>query len=154
MTKKERQELILKLIGKYEISTQEELIARLAEAGCDATQATVSRDVRELRMIKRHGDENSRYTVQPAKIETESGPKYRNILRESVIFADCSSVFCVLKTYSGMANAAAAAIDGMRFPEILGTIAGDDTIFVMFRNAEDAAAFAEKMAPSGGEGPA
>ncbi|MBO4413941.1 MAG: arginine repressor [Clostridia bacterium] len=144
MTKKERQELILRLVGKYEIRTQEELISRLAEAGCDATQATVSRDVRELKMVKRHGDENSRYTVPSATVD-EIGPKYRNILRDAVISADCSSVFCVLKTYSGMANAAAAAVDGLGFPEILGTIAGDDTIFVMFRNAGDAAAFARKI---------
>ena len=145
MTKRERQELILKLIGKYEISTQEELRRRLSETGCDATQATVSRDVRELRLIKKHGDENSRYTVQPPKEDNDIGPKYRSILRDSVISADRSSVFYVLRTYSGMANAAAAAVDGLGFPEILGTIAGDDTIFVMFRNEEDAAAFADRI---------
>ena len=142
--KKNRQEIIIRIINENEIQTQEELISKLKSEGINATQATVSRDIRDLKLEKIRVGSGMKYAL-PQRSEIVIGAKYRNILKETVVTVESTSVFAVLKTYSGMANAAAAAIDSLNLSDILGTIAGDDTILVIFRTEGEAVQFAEKL---------
>ncbi len=119
--KLERHAKIIELIGKYAIETQEELAGRLNEAGFRVTQATVSRDIRELKLTKMTVDGRQRYVIVP-------GPGS-----------------LVVKTVSGMAMAVAAALDALNWQEIAGCIAGDDTVFCAVRTADDAMLVMEKL---------
>ena len=131
--KKKRHEQIIKLIENYNISTQEELLKRLRENGFEATQATVSRDIKELRLVKTMGSNNTyRYTV--GKTETdEMLEKFHSIFANSVISADYAGNTIVIRCYTGMAQAACAAFDSMKWDGLVGTLAGDDTIFALCR---------------------
>ena len=131
-----RHSKIIELIQQYDIETQEELAARLNAAGFKVTQATVSRDIRELKLMKvaRH-DGGSKYTIMTAK-DTPDSEKYIRVLREAFLSMDVAQNILVIKTSSGMANAAAAALDHKNLQEIVGSLAGDDTIFVLCRNEE------------------
>lgn len=152
--KQKRHNKIIEIITEYDIDTQDELIARLREAGYDVTQATVSRDIRDLRLVKiATPDHGYKYALSPHDDIHISG-KYRNIMRETIIHVDYSGNFVVLRTYSGMAQAAAAAVDGMGWSEVVGTIAGDDTIFVMMRENAAAVEFAERLRQIGQSGEA
>lgn len=136
--KKTRQKLILELIDSCPVATQEDLLVKLAERGYDVTQATVSRDVKELRLIKTLGEDGEyRYSVEKATTE-DTASKFNAIFSESVISIDYAGHMCVLHCYAGLASAACAAIDSMNIKEVLGTIAGDDTIFVLCRDEKDA----------------
>lgn len=131
--KSKRHELILKIIEKYSVSTQEELLGRLRDNGFDATQATVSRDIKELRLVKAMGS-NGQYRYVPNKTEPdELIAKYNAIFVQSVISADYAGNIIVIRCYTGMANAACAAFDSMRWDGLVGTLAGDDTIFAVCR---------------------
>lgn len=131
--KRKRHELILKIIEKYSVSTQEELLRRLRDNGFDATQATVSRDIKELRLVKAMGS-NGQYRYVPNKTEPdELIAKYNAIFVQSVISADYAGNIIVIRCYTGMANAACAAFDSMRWDGLVGTLAGDDTIFAVCR---------------------
>lgn len=131
--KRKRHELILKIIEKYSVSTQEELLRRLRDNGFDATQATVSRDIKELRLVKAMGS-NGQYRYVPNKTEPdELITKYNAIFVQSVISADYAGNIIVIRCYTGMANAACAAFDSMRWDGLVGTLAGDDTIFAVCR---------------------
>ncbi len=131
--KKKRHEQIIKLIENYNISTQDELLKRLRENGFEATQATVSRDIKELRLVKTMGSNNTyRYTV--GKTETdEMLEKFHSIFANSVISADYAGNTIVIRCYTGMAQAACAAFDSMKWAGLVGTLAGDDTIFALCR---------------------
>ena len=133
-----RHEKIIELIHQYDIDTQEELASRLNEAGFKVTQATVSRDIRALKLTKVAGKEGkSRYAI----INNESGSlgtKYTRVL-------DVGQNIIVIKTVSGMAMGVAAALDALKWPEILGCIAGDDTIMCAAKNADMALGAAEKL---------
>lgn len=143
--KYKRQKKILELIAEYDIETQDDLIERLRESGYDVTQATVSRDIRELKLVKTAMPDR-RYRYEVAQYEgIEISTKYRNIIKETVIKVDCVGNTVVLRTYTGMAQAAAAAVDGMGWDEIVGTLAGDDTIFILMRDTAAAIGFAEKV---------
>lgn len=143
--KYKRQKKILELIAEYDIETQDDLIERLRESGYDVTQATVSRDIRELKLVKTAMPDR-RYRYEVAQYEgIEISTKYRNIIKETVIKVDYVGNTVVLRTYTGMAQAAAAAVDGMGWDEIVGTLAGDDTIFILMRDAAAAIGFAEKV---------
>lgn len=143
--KKERQKKILEIIERYNVETQEELTAKLGEEGYNVTQATASRDIRELNLIKVSIDGMSyKYAVAP-KEDIKISVKYKNILRETLISADFACHTVVLKTYSGMAQAAAAAIDNMGWNEIVGSVAGDDTILIIMRSDESAKEFYSKF---------
>ena len=143
--KQKRHSKIIEIISKYDIDTQDELIARLRESGFDVTQATISRDIRELKLVKiSTPDRRYKYALSPHD-DIHISAKYRNIMRETIIHVDYANNFVVLRTYAGMAQAAAAAIDGMGWNEIVGTIAGDDTIFVLMRDAGNAVEFAERL---------
>ena len=140
-----RQKKILELIAEYDIETQDDLIERLRESGYDVTQATVSRDIRELKLVKTAMPDR-RYRYEVAQYEgIEISTKYRNIIKETVIKVDYVGNTVVLRTYTGMAQAAAAAVDGMGWDEIVGTLAGDDTIFILMRDTAAAIGFAEKV---------
>ena len=140
-----RHNKIIEIISKYDIETQDELIAKLREEGFDVTQATASRDIRDLKLIKISTENHHyKYAVSPHD-DIHISAKYRNIMRETIIHVDSAENIIVLRTYSGMAQAAAAALDGMGWSEIVGTIAGDDTIFVLMRDKGAAAEFADRL---------
>lgn len=135
--KNERHQAIAALIEQYQIGTQEELAKRLTEAGYRTTQATVSRDIRQMRLIKTSvNGEKPRYTLPKANVPLNGA--YAGVLKESLVSIDTAMNLLVLKTHPGMAMAAAAAIDALHFDEIVGTIAGDDTIMVAIRSVEEA----------------
>ncbi len=131
--KKDRHAKILELIEKFDISTQEELLLKLLECGVDVTQATVSRDIKELRLVK-HPGANGQYKYSLATGTDEKYMKYYAIFAESVTHTDYAQNICLLKCHPGTAQAACAAIDALCISEVLGTIAGDDTIFILCRN--------------------
>lgn len=126
--KKKRHELILNYIKNNNVSRQEEIIKMLLENGFNVTQATISRDIKELKIIKEHfGKNDIRYAVSE-KIDNDDN--YKMIFKRSAISADAAMNIIVVKCYSGTANAACIALDSMNLPGLVGTIAGDDTIFV------------------------
>ncbi len=136
---------ILELIGKYDIETQEELSARLLEEGYPVTQATVSRDIRQLKLTKvSQGDGRQKYT---AFLENgrELDERYTRVFREGFISMDMAQNILVIKTVSGMAMAVAAALDHMDCSEIVGSIAGDDTIMCAVRTVEDTVQLMERL---------
>ncbi len=134
--KRKRHALILELIQQYEITTQDELLAKLRENGFEVTQATVSRDIKELRLVKAMSPGGQYRYMASAAQGDEYLAKFYTIFSGSVISVDYAGNTCVLKCYSGMAQAACAAIDAMHFDGIVGTLAGDDTIFVLCRTPE------------------
>ncbi len=136
--KRKRQEKLLSLISERDIETQEELCSALKEAGFAVTQATVSRDIRELRITKIPMENGGqRYS---ARNRERSGNDDRNqtILREAVVSVDTAGNLLVIKCVSGMAMAVAAAIDSMDFQEIVGSIAGDDTVMCALKSEKNA----------------
>ena len=135
--KKQRLAMILELIEKYDISTQEELASKLNENGFRVTQATVSRDIKELRLVKQLSSRGV-YRYTQAAGGDEKYLKYYSIFAESVTGIDSAQNICMLKCQSGMANAACAAIDALNMTDVLGTIAGDDTIFILCRTEKAA----------------
>lgn len=136
--KKTRQNAILSLIRDNVIETQEELIEKLAEKGYIVTQSTISRDIKELKLIKTASDDGRYKYATESRLSDESESKYLNILKETVRSVNYANNLLVVKTFSGMANAAAAAIDFLFSHEILGSIAGDDTIIAVADSNEDA----------------
>lgn len=139
--RKVRQNKIISLIEEFPISTQDELIEKLREHDFEVTQATVSRDIKELKLIKKIGPTGkSIYTISKNDNEALLS-KYQAIFEGTVISVDYAINTCVVKTHIGMANAACAAIDAMKWEGVIGTIAGDDTIFVLCRTEENAKAF-------------
>ncbi len=143
--RKERQAHILKLITDFQISTQDELIRHLTEDGVQVTQATISRDLKELKLVKKVGsDGRSYYSVGTTDRELHQ-ERYDSILAGAILSVDYAMNTCVVKTHVGMANAAGAALDALDFKGIVGTLAGDDTIFVLCRTEERAEAFCQEL---------
>lgn len=136
---------ILEIIEKHPTETQEELAEELKKSGFNVTQATVSRDIKELKLVKVL-DENGIYKYAALR-EHDSMLNERlvKVFAESVLSIDYAGNIVVLKTFSGAANAACEAIDVLDFKEIVGTIAGDDTIFALVRNAESVEYVIEKL---------
>ncbi|MCM1538524.1 MAG: arginine repressor [bacterium] len=145
MTKQRRQEMLLTLIEKQDIGTQEELAEALCGAGFSVTQATVSRDIRELKLIKLQGKNGEQKYCTPRVQPDLPEDKYIRVLREGMLSMDCAQNILVVRTVSGMAMAVAAAIDAMQLTEIVGSIAGDDTIMAAVRTAEDTQIVMEKI---------
>jgi transcriptional regulator of arginine metabolism len=145
MKKNSRQEAILRLIEQETIGTQDELMQKLAMLGFSVTQATVSRDIKALKLVKSPvADGQYRYAAVQQEMQDVSG-KYYSILTHAVTSADYAGNMVAIKCYSGMANAACAAVDHMHSDRIVGTLAGDDTIFVLCRNQTDAAEISRLM---------
>ena len=139
--KNSRHTRILEIISDYVIETQDDLIEKLKESGYPVTQATVSRDIKQLGLIKT-ATKDGGYKYTAAKSESSgSENKLKNIMRETVLSAQDAQNIIVVKTFSGMANAAAAALDSLAEEAVIGSIAGDDTIFIVVRSNEDASAF-------------
>lgn len=136
--KKERQEKIIEIISNYEVETQEELAQRLNEAGYSVTQATVSRDIREMSLVKVPGVRvKQRYmTAVGGTGGGSSGRQYAGVLQDGVVSMEQAGNLLVIKTESGMAMAVAAAIDAIKFEGIVGSIAGDDTIMCAVKTEE------------------
>ena len=143
--KYKRHNRIIEIISENDIETQDDLIEKLKISGYDVTQATVSRDIRDLKLVKVATDDGHYKYALSTHDEMVISAKYRNILKETVVRVDSANNFVVLKTYSGMAQAAAAAVDGMGWQEIVGSIAGDDTIFVLMRDTQTALEFVDKI---------
>ena len=138
-----RHTAILRIISEQEIETQDDLIAKLKENGFDVTQATVSRDIKQLGLVKTTDGEGTYRYSAPHPSSSGSDSKFKNILSEAIISSESAENMVVVKTYSGMANAAAAAIDALASDRILGSIAGDDTILIVTKNDETAEEFSE-----------
>ena len=143
--KTERHAQIIRLISQYDIETQEELAEKLNQAGFRVTQATISRDIRELKLTKiAKPDGGSRYAVLQ-NTNQEMSQKYINVLKASFQSMDHAQNILVIKTVSGMAMAAAAALDDMNFQEIVGCLAGDNTIMCAIRSTDEALLLMEKI---------
>lgn len=142
--KVDRHSKIVELIGKYQIETQEELAERLNSVGYQVTQATVSRDIRELKLSKVQSETGKqRYVV--LKNQGSLSEKYIRILRDGFISVDMAQNLLVIKTVPGMAMAVAAAVDAIQFQEIVGCIAGDDTIMCAVRSVDDTILVMDKI---------
>lgn len=143
--KNSRHTRILEIIGDNIIETQDDLIEKLRESGYPVTQATVSRDIKQLGLIKT-ATQSGGYKYTVAKNESAGNEnKLKNIMREAILSVQNAENIIVIKTYSGMANAAAAAVDAISGNSILGSIAGDDTIFIVVKNDSAAASFAKSI---------
>ncbi|MGN1166241.1 MAG: arginine repressor [Lachnospiraceae bacterium] len=137
---------IIELINKYRIETQEELAEYLNEEGFKVTQATVSRDIRDLKLTKIPSEDGKqRYAVHQSPDEGMS-QKYIRVLQEGFVSMDMAQNILVIKTVSGMASAVCAAIDAMKWNEVVGSIAGDDTIMCAIRSVDDTIAVMDKIA--------
>lgn len=143
--KERRHEKINELVSQYEIDTQEELADRLCEAGYQVTQATVSRDIRELKLSKVPVGKGRQKYVAFTQDESHLGDKYIRVLREGYVSMDLAQNLLVMKTVPGMAMAVAAAVDALKIEEIVGCIAGDNTIMMAMRNVTSALAVKDKI---------
>lgn len=138
--KSERQRLILKLIECYDIETQEELMARLAEHGIESKQTTISRDIKELYLYKEPcGDGRTRYTVSGNANSADIDRRLYRILSECVLAVDHAGLIVLIKTIPGLADAAGAAMDGMHPEGMVGCIGGNDTVAIIARSEQAAA---------------
>lgn len=142
--KTERQNKIIEIINKNDIETQDELAEALNDEGYNVTQATVSRDIRELKLTKVTVDGRQKYAAlrQP---DGATADKYIRVLKDGFASVDMAQNILVIKTVSGMAMAVAAALDNMQWREVVGTIAGDDTIMCAIRSVADACAVMERI---------
>ncbi len=145
--KSRRQEKILELIAQYSIETQEELIVRLAGCGIASTQATVSRDIKQLHLYKEPcGDGRYRYAAAGRSAGYDFFDRLQRILRECSLKADYTRNLVVLKTMPGLASAAGAAFDAMDgISEMLGCVCGDDTVLIVMRDEASAASLCGEL---------
>ena len=143
--KKNRQEAIIELIQQYPIETQEELLSRLNQIGFKTTQATISRDIRELKLTKVAMNNGRQKYVALAENTEGMSEKYIRIFRDGFVSMDMAQNILVIKTVSGMAMAVAAALDAMDCNEIVGSIAGDDTIMCAVRTVDDTVALMKRL---------
>lgn len=140
--KPNRQAKILELIEQKDIETQEQLLTELEICGFATTQATISRDIKELRIIKELGPNGMyRYSTAPKQAEPTCTAKLNSIFKQCVINCDHAQNIVVIKTMPGLASAACSAIDAMNMDMIIGTLAGDDTAFLLLRDTASASAF-------------
>lgn len=140
--KAQRQAKIMEIISTTNVETQEQLLSALQDAGFVSTQATVSRDIKELRIVKELTSFGTyRYTTSARELPSSFSSRLNSIFRECVTGFDYSQNIIVIHTLPGLANAAASALDSMNMSVVLGTIAGDDTVFVVMRDNNSAAAF-------------
>ncbi len=133
------------ILEKYDVETQEELAGYLKEAGFSVTQATISRDIRDLKLSKVLTKEGKQKYVILKQEEGYVSERYIRVLRDGFFSMDMAQNILVVKTASGMAMAVAAALDALKFPEVVGCIAGDDTIMVAVRTVEDTQHLMEKI---------
>ena len=144
--KNNRQSMILEIISQENIETQEQLLARLQERGVTSTQATISRDIKQMHLIKEPvGQGVYKYAVSGNRTKLNFAEKLRTIFRESITSIDSAQNIVVLKTMPGLASAACSALDNMDITYMVGSLAGDDTAFLLMQDADSAAAFCEEI---------
>ena len=136
---------IIELINKYHIETQEELAEYLNQEGFKVTQATVSRDIRDLKLTKIPSENGKQRYALHQHNENGMSEKYIRVLREGYLSMDMAQNILVIKTVAGMASAVCAALDAMKWNEIVGSIAGDDTIMCAIRSVDDAVKVMDKI---------
>ena len=142
IVKSQRQAKLIEIISNRNVETQEQLLSALENAGFNATQATISRDIKELRIVKELTSFGTyRYTTATREVPSTFTGRLNTIFRECVTSFDYAQNIIVIHTMPGLANAAASAMDAMNMSVVLGTIAGDDTVFVVMRDSNSAAAF-------------
>lgn len=144
--KARRQQEILRIIAQTDIETQDQLLTELRACGVQATQATISRDIKELHLVKEPaGNGAYRYRQGAGKQSRNFAGRLLNIFREGVTSFDLAQNIIVVKTMPGLANAAAAALDGMEINGFVGSLAGDDTVLLIMRSNEAAEAFCDEI---------
>ncbi len=143
--KNARQNKILELIEEYEISTQEALIQKLSEHGFESTQTTISRDIRQLRLIKGPTGRGTYKYVAPEVRRGNDAPGHNSALTDAVLRIEAAQNIIAVKTMSGMANAIAVCVDSLQIKDIIGSVAGDDTILLVLKTAEKAQAVEEEL---------
>lgn len=138
--KNARQQKILEIIEKYDIDTQDALIKRLAEEGYIVTQTTVSRDIRQLNLIKGISVNGTYKYIAPGSVMSNEGrtPVLNSAITDAVIRVEAAGHIVVVRTYSGMANAIAVCFDSLNRDDIVGSVAGDDTILLVVKTSEGA----------------
>lgn len=141
--KSNRQEKIIELIGEHEIATQEDLVKRLNNEGYNVTQATISRDIKSLHLEKVPSKKGSKYFYPESRVVNQE--KYLRILKDGFTTIDQAGNIVVIRTVGGMAMAVAAALDNLKLREIVGSIAGDDTIMCATRSDSEAASLIGKI---------
>lgn len=145
--KAQRQAKIMEIISTINVETQEQLLQELQDAGFRSTQATISRDIKELRIVKELSALGTyRYTVATKEVPTAFSTRINTIFRECVTRYDYAQNIVVIHTLPGLAGAAASAIDAMNMSVVVGTLAGDDTVMVVMRDNNSAAAFCGEIA--------
>ena len=143
--KSKRQNKIIELIGSRDVETQDDLVRLLQEAGFQVTQATISRDIKELHLIKIQTDAGIyKYAVNEKKDGSDMNVLFR-IFKDTVTSIESAENIVVIRTLTGSANAAAEVVDGLHLPEVVGTIAGDNTIFVAIRSTDAAASIVTRF---------
>ena len=146
MMKNDRQSMILEIISQENIETQEQLLARLQERGISSTQATISRDIKQMHLIKEPvGQGVYKYAVSGNRTKLNFAEKLRTIFRESITSIAYAQNIVVLKTMPGLASAACSALDNMDITYMVGSLAGDDPAFLLMQDTESAAAFGEEI---------
>ena len=140
-----RQNVILEIISTQEIETQNQLMQALNERGISSTQATLSRDIKELRLVKELSGGRYRYSVPSQASSPEHSERLRKIFREGVISCDTAMNLIVLKTLPGLAQAASSAMDSMDIPGMVGSLAGDDTGILIMRDGASAQQFSSEV---------
>lgn len=143
--KSRRHAKILDIISEYPIETQDELLTRLKDEGYKATQATISRDIKDLRLVKTLGSDGKYRYVSAAKNSTDIRSNFSSLFASSVNSIDFAQNIVVIKTLSGMAQAVCAALDSNDYKAVVGTIAGDDTIFIACRSSQFAVSLTEEL---------
>lgn len=143
--KSRRHAKILDIISEYPIETQDELLTRLKDEGYKATQATISRDIKDLRLVKTLGSDGKYRYVSAAKNSTDIRSNFSSLFASSVNSIDFAQNIVVIKTLSGMAQAVCAALDSNDYKAVVGTIAGDDTIFIACRSSQLAVNLTEEL---------
>ena len=144
--KNDRQKTILSIIAEETVETQEQLLSLLLERGIVATQAPISRDIKQLHLVKAPaGQGKYRYAVSDHGSKIHVADKLQTIFRESIVNVDYAQNLVVIHTMSGLANGAAAALDGMEIDQLIGTLAGDDTVLIIMRDNESAAELATSI---------
>ena len=144
--KSKRQEKILELIADHSVQTQEQLLAELNEAGFFTTQATISRDIKQMHLIKEPvGHGVYKYAVSGNRTKLNFAEKLRTIFRESITSIDSAQNIVVIKTMPGLASAACSALDNMDIAYMVGSLAGDDTAFLVMKDTESALDFCEEI---------
>ncbi|MBE7045994.1 MAG: arginine repressor [Ruminococcaceae bacterium] len=145
MNKAERQLIILNIISKYDVSTQDELTELLNQAGCNVTQATTSRDLQEMRITKAVGENGKYKYLPPNPVKKDTSDKMNTVFTQCVTSCDYANNIVVVKTISGAAQACAAALDSFDHDAMLGCIAGDDTIMAVVRSVDAARELVDKL---------